>query len=171
MTLSRSIYVYFSRLFGAGLSLLNAIRSVFPFILGKGVNSKRVTEKYPDPVSSKTEEDLPPRSRGLLVNDIEKCTGCGDCQSLCPVSCIEIESESGDEIPKTWVSVFKIDFGKCVFCGLCVEACPPSSLFHSKKMEMSSQATPDLVVEFGKGRISDKLREKWKENQKTDDWY
>ncbi len=49
--------------------------------------------------------------------DLEKCTGCGACASLCPEGCIRMcPDEKGFFVPT-------IDEEKCVECGICEEAC------------------------------------------------
>jgi len=134
-------------------SLTRALAASIPYLFNVNPNSlrKEVTEQYPDPVSSKTVDDLPPRTRGLLVNDIRQCIGCHECEKICPVKCIHIESERLIETQKEWVSVFDIDHSKCVFCGLCVEICPPNSLTHSKRYEGATPSKASLIESFGRG--------------------
>lgn len=151
-----SIFQYFRRIYLGVRSILNSGFTVLPYWVGYGENRKEVTEQYPDPVSSKTEDDLPPRSRGFLFNEIEKCTGCRDCQKVCPVNCISIETEPTAEDGKTWVSIFDIDFGMCLFCGLCVESCQPMSLVHTKKYEGATYQAVDLKTAFGRGVLSER---------------
>lgn len=143
-------------------SLIKPVWNILPYVFSANDMRKEVTEQYPDPVSSRTEDDLPARSRGLLHNQIDQCTGCGDCVSVCPVKCIRLNVEEGPSQDKKWVSVFDIDFGSCVFCGLCVETCRPSSLTHTKKFEIASFIVSDLVTSFGRGSVSPELREKWR---------
>ena len=81
-SLLKAVIDYVKRLFGGGLSLLVSSFSTIPYLLSMGDFRKEVTEQYPDPVSSRNQDDLPPRFRGLLENDINKCTGCGDCQKI-----------------------------------------------------------------------------------------
>lgn len=139
------------------------------FSVHSGELRKEVTEQYPDPVSSRTADDLPPRTRGLLFNDIERCTGCKDCEQVCPAKCITIENELGADTQKTWVAVFDIDFARCMFCGLCVEVCQPQSLVHTKQYEGAVYMLPDLVASFGRGRVTQEQRAKWEMLRRADD--
>ncbi len=154
---------YFRGVFLGVRSLFGSASTAAPYLLN--VNSgdlrKEVTEQYPDPVSSKTADDLPPRTRGLLHNDIEKCIGCRECEYVCPVQCIHVETESLPDTSKIWVSVFNIDFAKCIFCGLCAEVCQPASLVHTKQFEGAVYDVRDLVASFGRGHITQELRNKW----------
>ena len=142
-------------------SIFCSCMTAFPYLLKWGELKKEVTEGYPDPISSKTAEDLPPRSRGLLFNDIDRCTGCKACAKVCPSRCIQVEEESGAEQNKIWVSVFDIDFSKCVFCGLCVEVCQPMSLVHTRQYEGAAYHLSDLIASFGRGQVTSEQRAKW----------
>jgi NADH-quinone oxidoreductase subunit I len=132
-----------------------------PYLFSAGEYRKEITEQYPDPISSRTADDLPPRSRGLLFNDIQRCTGCKECEAVCPPGCIQIETEPGPEASKIWVSVFNIDFARCVFCGLCVESCLPASLFHTRQYEGAVYSLSDMVISFGRGSVTPEQRDKW----------
>jgi formate hydrogenlyase subunit 6/NADH:ubiquinone oxidoreductase subunit I len=124
-------------------------------------DSVSVPEQYPDPISSKTEDDLPPRTRGLLFNDIDRCTGCRECELVCPTSCITVETQAGAEASKVWVSKFDIDFSSCIFCGVCVEVCQPVSLVHTKKYDAATLHTADMIASFGRGDVTFEQQEKW----------
>jgi len=156
LTIFEAVVLYFRALFSGARSLAASIGATFPYLGGgRAIDfRKEVTEQYPDPVSSRTADDLPPRSRGLLFNDIERCTGCGDCERVCPTGAILLETVNLQESAKTWVSVFDIDFARCTFCGLCVESCNPASLVHTKQFEGAVYQKTDLVASFGRGRIS-----------------
>lgn len=142
-------------------SLFSALRASLPYLFSVKERAKEVTEQYPDPISSRSPEDLPPRSRGMIKNSIEKCTGCGDCVKVCPVQCIQMQTEPGASSTKLWVSVFDIDFSSCSFCGLCVEFCIPNSLSHTHEYELSSSNLLDLSVSYGSGQVTNEQREKW----------
>ena len=50
--------------------------------------------------------------------DKEECTGCGACESVCPVECIT----SGDDDKRI------IDEDTCIDCGACADVCPVSCI-------------------------------------------
>lgn len=148
-------------------TLWKSFMVTLPYLHNRQEQRRCVTEQYPDPVSSRTEEDLPAKTRGLLFNDIDRCTGCGDCVSACPVKCIDLEATEVTADKKRWVGVFDIDFGKCVFCGDCVVACEPQSLKHTKQFERASFLAADLKASFGRGRLSGEQVRRW-QSMKTD---
>lgn len=162
-TFSRTILGYLKGVWSGCRSLGGSFRTALPYLLNvkSGDLKKEVTEQYPDPVSSRGADELPPRTRGLLYNDIGRCLGCKECEKVCPVDCITVETEPGVNPNKLWVSVFDIDLSRCVFCGICVDACSPNSLVHTRGFERSVQNPSDLVASFGLGRITPEQRMKW----------
>gem|GEM_PF-463495 len=150
------------------LSAWRALAAAMPYLrVGSAADlRKEVTEQYPDPVSSRTEGDLPSRSRGLLFNDIERCTGCRDCERVCPVRSISIETVQVPDSSKAWVSVFDIDFSSCIFCGLCVESCMPGSLVHTRAYERAVFEPSEMAARFGRGRITPEQRARWERVQR-----
>jgi NAD(P)H-quinone oxidoreductase subunit I len=156
-----AIGAYFSDVRSAVFSVIGSCAAAFPYLVGIGESRKEVTEQYPDPISSKTEDDLPPRTRGLLDNDIETCTGCRECEKVCPTNCFTIETQPGADASKLWVATFDIDLSKCVFCGLCVEACQPQSLVHTKKYEGAARSSTGMIRRFGRGDVTPEQQDKW----------
>ncbi len=156
-----SIVNYVRDVFLGAWSIAGSCFTALPYIFRWGELRKEVTEGYPDPVSSKTADDLPPRSRGLLFNDIDRCTGCRECEKICPSQCIRIDEEPGANLSKIWVSVYDIDFARCLFCGLCVEVCHPASLSHTRQYEGAAYHLDDLVASFGRGQVTPEQRAKW----------
>jgi formate hydrogenlyase subunit 6/NADH:ubiquinone oxidoreductase subunit I len=129
------------------------IKKVLDHLQNKDEIRKIDTEFYPDPVSSRGKDDFPARARGLLFNEIEKCTGCGDCVSVCPANCISVEAQVNFKNNRHWVSKFDIDFSKCIFCGFCVEVCEPNSLVQTKEVQPAVFEPKDLLMSFGRGKL------------------
>ncbi|MGK5083593.1 4Fe-4S binding protein [Bdellovibrionota bacterium FG-1] len=152
---------YFRDALWGARSVIGSCLTSIPYLLSAGEFRKEVTEQYPDPISSRAPEDLPSRSRGLLYNDIERCTGCKECEIVCPTDCLSVETEPGADSAKVWVSTFDIDFSKCIFCGLCVEACQPQSLMHTRQYEGAVYRLSAMVSHFGRGHITEPQRAHW----------
>ena len=54
----------------------------------------------------------------IQITDQTKCTGCGACRNICPVSCITMTPDSeGFAYPV-------VDADRCTQCGQCVRVCP-----------------------------------------------
>lgn len=160
-----TLAAYLRASFNGLKSVWISLSTATPYLFSSGELRKEVTEQYPDPISSRTADDLPPRTRGLLYNDIERCTGCKECELICPSRCIQIEAEPGADSSKLWVSIFDIDFAKCVFCGLCAEVCQPLSLVHTKQYEGAVYDLKDMVASFGRGPVTSEQRAKWQAMQ------
>ena len=53
----------------------------------------------------------------MAVNvDLNKCTGCGECVSACPLDAIVIKDEKA------------VVDDSCAECGACIDACPNGAL-------------------------------------------
>lgn len=154
---------YIKSIFADLVSTGRSVITIAPYLFNIRSSDlkKEVTEQYPDPVSSRTPDDLPSRTRGILFNDIEKCTGCGDCVKICPQSCISIDTERGAHPTKLWVSKYDIDLSKCIFCGYCVDVCEPLSLHHTKRYEGAVFSVSDMVLSFGRGHVTEEQKIKW----------
>lgn len=70
-----------------------------------------------------------PRYRGFHQNDVEKCIGCGTCETICQNGAIDmvpvegIATKQGDSGLRP-----RIDYGRCCWCALCVDVCMTKSL-------------------------------------------
>lgn len=62
-----------------------------------------------------------------VIHEGLACSGCGTCQSVCPVGCIVVDDGK-----------VTIDMDKCIRCGLCYTACPRSFL-PKKVMEWATK--------------------------------
>lgn len=78
--------------------------------------------------------------------NIERCTGCGNCVSACPVNALELHTLD----PVTKEKIYTVKNGKsisldfkselCAGCGVCVEACPYRVIRLSGKGELPVSA-------------------------------
>ncbi|MFP4604018.1 MAG: FAD-dependent oxidoreductase [Bacteroidales bacterium] len=90
-----------------------------------------------DPVTIKdplNERPGAPRYRGFHKNDIEKCIGCGACETICETGAIKmvpvegVETKEGDSGLRP-----EVDYGRCCWCALCVDICSTGSLTMSNE--------------------------------------
>jgi formate hydrogenlyase subunit 6/NADH:ubiquinone oxidoreductase subunit I len=82
--------------------------------VSKSLFKRPVTQKYP------FEKQLtPPRLRGQVMYNPEKCTGCGLCAKDCPSDALEVITL--DKKAKQFVVKYHVD--RCLFCQQCVESC------------------------------------------------
>lgn len=124
-----------------------AAKIILKYVRPRESRHKLAIEQYPDPISGRGSQDMFPKYRGYLSNDLDKCTGCGDCLPVCPVSALGLDAEMlpGGDMK---VRGYSIDLGKCYSCGACVEICPVSSLYFTKKYEMAPKNKEDLLVKL-----------------------
>ena len=110
--------------------------------------------------------------RSRLHVDIDDCIGCLQCERVCPVDCIKIETvkkpkktetdfdfgiTSNDTAKKMLVSRFSIDMSECMYCNLCAYPCPEECIYmvggpnaekHEIDYEFSKYEREGLVYEF-----------------------
>lgn len=86
-----------------------------------------------------------PRYRGFHKNDIEKCIGCGTCETICENEAIDlvevasINAKNGDSGLRPLV-----DYGRCCWCALCVDVCTTGSLTMSNEYTWVSNNPEDF---------------------------
>ena len=104
--------------------------------------------------------------------DLEVCTGCGDCNTKCPVSAIDMYNEGYGErgaayikYPQAVPLAATIDKDKCIGCGICAEVCKAEAITYEDsdaEIELKVGSVilapgftafdPRLVTEYGYGR-------------------
>ena len=106
------------------------IRDVLsPFTVWKNI--------FRDPVSiADPLNDRPgaPRYRGFHQNDVEKCIGCGTCETICQNGAIDMLPVEGRSVKEGDSGLRpRIDYGRCCWCALCVDVCMTGSLTMSNE--------------------------------------
>jgi glutamate synthase (NADPH/NADH) small chain len=97
---------------------------VAPFSVWQRALEKPYTDR--NPIEHRPGAD---RYRGFHINDIDKCIGCGTCESVCQNEAIDLvpveqkETKHGDSGLRP-----EVDYGRCCWCALCVDICPTGSL-------------------------------------------
>lgn len=101
-----------------------------------------VTEQYPF-----EKRPAPPRTRGMLHWNPEKCTGCCLCSADCPANAIELITL--DKKAKQFVMRYHPD--QCTFCGQCVESCRFGCLeMSSDEWELAATSKEAFTVTYGR---------------------
>lgn len=83
---------------------------------------------------------VPPKFRGKIAYDREKCIGCQLCIRVCPAKVIEFKPE---------VKKIRMYVARCTFCAQCVDACPVDALSLSPEFLLAStdRLSSELIVE------------------------
>ncbi|GEM_PF-654771 len=97
------------------------------------------------------------RFRGVLYNDVFKCTACGLCAQICPIDCIYIEAKKIPEGKGLILFRFDIDEARCMHCGLCVEVCPVNSLVFTREFDYIKPSTDEMIERFVDEETNKKL--------------
>ncbi len=82
---------------------------------------------------------VPPKFRGKISYNREKCTGCQLCIKVCPTKAIEFIPEE---------KKVKIFVARCCFCAQCNDICPVDALSMTDEFMLSSydKYADELVV-------------------------
>ena len=128
-------------------SLFKSMILVAKYIFGSHVKYRVSIEQYPDVVSGKTALDLFPKTKGFLHNDLNKCTGCGDCIGACPVAALEMSADQLQDGSHK-VNQFNINLSKCYSCSACVNICPVDSIYYTKEFELAAGSQSMLVKQI-----------------------
>ena len=134
------------------VAVWKSLRTLLKYIVGVSPKYQEAVEQYPDKISSRTTDSLSIKTRGILLNDLRKCTACGDCLKICPTDALELECHSGTK--EVSVKKFSIHAGRCVHCSLCIEVCPANSLGYKQTFEAAVFSAQSLVQVFTKDEDS-----------------
>src|ERR1700737_3944115 len=83
------------------------------------VFERKLTVQYPDEAPA-----VGFRFRGRHIFHQDVCIGCTQCERVCPVIAIKMETHKDPGTRKVVVDRFALDLGICYYCGLCEEVCP-----------------------------------------------
>lgn len=107
----------------------------------QSILKKPVTRKYPV-----ERTPAPPRLRGKLIWDPEKCTGCCLCTKDCPADAIEIITI--DKKEKRFVMRYHEE--RCIYCGQCEASCRQGCIDMSDEdWELAAQTQEPFEVIYG----------------------
>ncbi len=107
----------------------------------KSLFQRPATRRYPF-----EKQAPPPRLRGRVVWDKEKCTGCSLCVKDCPSFALELFVI--DRKAKQWVMRYHVD--RCTFCAQCVESCRFDSIkLSDEEWELAALTPASFDVYYG----------------------
>ena len=109
-----------------------SVRDVIsPFTAWKNVFLDPVSIK--DPINTRPGA---PRYRGFHQNDLDKCIGCGTCETICQNAAIDMVPVEGEDAKDGDSGLRpRIDYGRCCWCALCVDVCMTGSLTMSNEYQ------------------------------------
>jgi formate hydrogenlyase subunit 6/NADH:ubiquinone oxidoreductase subunit I len=128
-------------------SFFTNVKGEIRYLIPRESRYKPAVERYPDRISGRTPEDMYPKMRGFLMNDLTKCTGCGECIELCSVRALSMETTAKAD-GSLQVNNFKIDLGRCYSCSICVDTCPVGSIQYTTEYEGAVGARDGMVRGF-----------------------
>jgi NADH-quinone oxidoreductase subunit I len=124
--------------FGFGL-----VRSIA--VSARHVFEKKQTVQYPDESPA-----MGLRFRGRHIFHQDVCIGCTQCERVCPVIAIKMETHKDPTSRKVVTDRFAVDLGICYYCGLCEEVCPtdPKAIHLGPDFELATHDRRLLVYEM-----------------------
>ncbi|MCF6153387.1 MAG: NADH-quinone oxidoreductase subunit NuoB [Candidatus Kuenenia stuttgartiensis] len=89
-------------------------------------------------------EITPPRFRGRIKIDGEKCVQCNACVEVCPTNAYTWIEEGGKRF-------LQLSHEKCIFCGACEDVCPSQAITITGDFELAATKKEALLVKAGSG--------------------
>lgn len=107
----------------------------------RSLGQRPFTQQYPF-----EKRPSPPRLRGKLHYDPEKCTGCCLCSLECPANALQLITL--DKKEKRFVLRYHVD--RCTYCAQCVQNCRFSCLEMSPdEWELAATTKAPFTVYYG----------------------
>src|SRR6202171_5548378 len=90
------------------------------------------------------------RFRGRHIFHQDVCIGCTQCERVCPVIAIKMETHKDPTSRKVVTDRFALDLGICYYCGLCEEVCPtdPKAVHLGPDFELATHDRRLLIYEM-----------------------
>jgi NADH-quinone oxidoreductase subunit I len=103
------------------------------------------TVQYPDEAPA-----IGLRFRGRHIFHQDVCIGCTQCERVCPVIAIKMETHKDPTSRKVVTDRFALDLGICYYCGLCEEVCPtdPKAIHLGPDFELATHDRRLLIYEM-----------------------
>jgi len=122
---------------------LGALRSVG--VSFQHVFKRKLTVQYPEEAAA-----VGLRFRGRHIFHQDVCIGCTQCERVCPVIAIKMETHKDPTSRKVVTDRFAVDLGICYYCGLCEEVCPtdPKAVHLGPDFELATHDRRLLVFEM-----------------------
>jgi NADH-quinone oxidoreductase chain I len=109
------------------------------------VLERKKTVQYPDEAPA-----VGFRFRGRHIFHQDVCIGCTQCERVCPVIAIKMETHKDPTSRKVVTDRFALDLGICYYCGLCEEVCPtdPKAVHMGPDFELATHDRRLLIYEM-----------------------
>ncbi|HEY8739323.1 MAG TPA: NADH-quinone oxidoreductase subunit I [Candidatus Dormibacteraeota bacterium] len=122
----------------------------FGIVRSVGVSFRHIfqrkhTVQYPDEAAA-----VGFRFRGRHIFHQDVCIGCTQCERVCPVIAIKMETHKDPTSRKVVTDRFALDLGICYYCGLCEEVCPtdPKAIHLGPDFELATHDRRLLIYEM-----------------------
>jgi len=88
--------------------------------------------------------------------DAEKCTACGQCRDVCPVTAVnefdcklDLRKATYIKYPQAVPLAYKIDRSICIGCGMCEKVCLAQAIFYDDKPRQTTLEVGAVVLAMG----------------------